>query len=626
MTFTLVLDEIRKNMAAIIGDLGVSEIGYSVEPAKPEFGDVTCNAPFLLSRHLKRPPPEIAVQISETYRDMESPLVSGIKAHPSGYLNFTANMGVLGGIIIRDSVSDGYGAADIGKSSRVVVEHTSVNPNKALHIGHVRNIVIGDTLARILAKANYDVRVLNYVDDLGQQVADIVLGFQRLGFPEEPPAGTKFDHYCGDQVYVRTTEQYDKDPGLRQAGRDILKEIEEGESETAAFADRVTKRVLAAQLQTCWNLSVTYDCLNYESQIIRSGLWSTIFEKLKSMNLIDLESEGENAGCWVIRGRPNEADKVIVRSNGTVTYMAKDIPYAAWKLGLVEDPFSYAEYAARQPGPRTLWQTTLDGTGKKKDFAGDMVITVIDSRQARLQDIITVLMNKFKSLRGAYVHLGYESVTLSPETARDLGVETGRQMQMSGRRGLYVSADAVYDMLVAKASAETRKRNPDLPDSEIAEIARAISVGTLRYEMIRQDLDKTISFDLAQSLSLEGDTASYIQYTHARASRILEKAGIRPDFEADCALLEDEYERALIRQIGMLGEAVGSSASNLSPKGIARYCHDLAVAFNSFYEHVKVLDSDSPELVNARVCLVSSFSMTLEKALELLGIAAPRRM
>lgn len=626
MTFTLVLDEIRKNMATIIRDLGISDIHYAVEPAKPEFGDVTCNAPFLLSRHLKRPPPEIAAQISEKYRHMKSPLVSGVEAHRSGYLNFTVNMSVLGGIIIRDSVRDGYGATDIGKSSKVVVEHTSVNPNKALHIGHVRNIVIGDTLARILSKANYNVRVLNYVDDLGQQVADIVLGFKKLGFPEEPPTDTKFDHYCGDQVYVRTTERYDEDPGLRQAGMDVLKEIEDGESETAAFADRVTKRVLAAQLRTCWNLSVTYDCLNYESQIIRSGLWSTIFEKLKLMNLVELESEGENAGCWVVRGGPNEADKVIVRSNGTVTYMAKDIPYAAWKLGLVDDPFRYTEYAAGQPGPRVLWQTTLDETGKKKDFVGDRVITVIDSRQARLQGIITVLMNKFKSLHGAYVHLGYESVTLSPDTARDLGVETKRGMQMSGRRGLYVSADAVYDMLVAKTSAETRKRNPDLPDPEIAGIARTVSVGALRYEMIKQDLDKTISFDLAQSLSLEGDTAAYIQYTYARASRILERAGVRPDFDADCALLKSEHERSLIRQIGMFGEAVGSSASNLSPKGIARYCHDLAVAFNSFYEHVKVLSSGSPALTGARICLVSSFAVTLKNALSLLGIDAPVRM
>jgi len=627
LAFTLVLDEIKNNMEKVLSKLGVSGVSYSVEPAKPGFGDATCNVSFLLSRQLKKAPQEIARQVAEKYRSLDSKLVSSVDAHISGYVNFGANMGALGEIIIKNSAGDDYGAADVGKSSKIVVEHTSVNPNKALHIGHVRNIVIGDTVSRILRKANYDVAVLNYIDDSGLQVADVVLGFRKLGFPEEPPANTKFDHYCGDEVYVKTTERYAEQPELEEARKDILKEIEEGTSETAVFADSVTKRVLDGQLRTCWNLSVTYDCLNYESQIIRSGLWDTIFEKLRSMNLIELENEGKNAGCWVIRGDAKEEDKVIVRSNGTATYIAKDIPYAAWKLGLVDDPFYYKEYGARQPGNQVLWQTTLDDTGVKKEFRGDKVVTVIDSRQSRLQKIVTVLMGKFKSSADAYVHLGYESVTLSPDTAKTIGIETGgKQTQMSGRKGLYVNADAVYDMLLERSYAETKKRNPDLSGPEVLYIAKTVSVGTLRYEMIKQDLDKMISFDLAKSLSLEGDTASYIQYAHARASRILEKAGAPPDFDADYSLLDGEYERGLIRQIGLFGSAVSDSARNLSPKGIARYCHDLAVAFNSFYEHVKVLDSDSPELVNARVCLVSSFSMTLEKALELLGIAAPRRM
>ncbi len=627
MTFALVLDEIKNNIEKILSELGVSGVAYSVEPARPGFGDVTCNVPFLLSKHLKKAPREIARQVSAKYQSLDSRLVSGVDAHPSGYVNFAVNMSALGEIIIKNSASDDYGSVDVGRSSRTVVEHTSVNPNKALHIGHVRNIVVGDTVSRILRKANYDVTVLNYVDDSGLQVADIVLGFKRLGFSEEPPPNTKFDHYCGDEVYVKTAKKYAERPDLEHARKDILKEIEEGDSETAAFADSVTRRVLKGQLQTCWNLSASYDCLNYESQIIRSGLWAEIFEKLRSMGLIELEGEGKNSGCWVIRGDGREDDKVLVRSNGTATYIAKDIPYAAWKLGLVGDPFSYEEYDARQPGDRILWQTTLNDTGIKKEFKGDRVVTVIDSRQSRLQKIITVLMDKFKSSAGAYVHLGYESVTLSPDTARALGIKAeGRQTQMSGRKGLYVSADAVYDMLVEKSSAETRKRNPDLPDSKVMDIAKTVSVGTLRYEMIRQDLDKIIIFDLAKSMSLEGDTAPYIQYTHARASRILEKAGARPNFDADYSLLESQYERDLIKQIGLFGGAVGDSARNLSPKVIARYCHELAVLFNSFYEHVRVLDPDDSELTCARICLVSSFGMTLRKALALLGITAPDRM
>jgi len=330
----------------------------------------------------------------------------------------------------------------------------------------------------------------------------------------------------------------------------------------------------------------------------------------------------------VIRGEGKEEDKVIVRSNGTATYIAKDIPYAAWKLGLLEDPFNYKKYKKVQTGSRTLWQTTLDDSEKtKQNFAGDKVITVIDSRQARLQKIITTLIAKFKSQSDAYVHLGYESVTLSADTAKTLGLDTkGRQAQMSGRKGLYVNADSVYDLLKSKTTEETAKRNPEMNSSEIEKIAHQISVGTLRYEMIKQDLDKIIVFDLTKSLSLEGDTAPYIQYTHARATRIIEKSEQNPSMDVDFSLLTDPNEINLVRMIGLFDLQVRDAAKNLSPKVISRYCHDLAVAFNSFYERVKVLDLADKNLVKSRLCLVNSFKITIERALDLLGFVAPDRM
>ena len=236
-------------------------------------------------------------------------------------------------------------------------------------------------------------------------------------------------------------------------------------------------------------------------------------------------------------------------------------------------------------------------------------------------------MGKFKSVSDAYVHLGYESVTLSSETAKTLGLDTdGKQAQMSGRKGLYVSADSVYEILKNKTKDETKKRHSEMDASEIETIAHFISVGTLRYEMIKQDLDKIITFDLTKSLSLEGDTASYIQYTHARASRILEKSSHKPSIDIDFSLLSEESEINLIKTIGLFDLQVRDAAKNLSPKVIARYCHNLAVTFNSFYEHVKVLDIDDENLEHSRICLVNSFKITIEKALDLLGIIAPDRM
>jgi arginyl-tRNA synthetase len=627
MTFKILLEEIHLNIQKIIDELELPQVSFVVEPTKLNFGDVTCNVSFLLAKHLKKKPYEVAKIISEKYQPYLGKLIKKVDAHQSGYINFFANYSQLNAIILKASVKDDYGFLDLGKKSRIVVEHTSVNPNKALHIGHVRNIIIGDTVARILRQTNFDVKVLNYIDDSGLQVADIIVGFKYGGFSENPPPGQKFDQYCGDVVYVKTTEKYSSNPKLEETRKKILQDLEDEKSDIAKFAEKITKKVLSEQLKTCWKLSASYDCLNFESQIIRSGLWKHVFEKMKEMKLTHLEKEGKNADCWVIKGEKNEEDKVLVRSNGTATYIAKDIPYAAWKLGLLPDPFYYTHYATQENG-KILWQTTLDkSTESKQDFTADKVLTIIDSRQSRLQKIITNLMSKFKSDEKAYVHLGYESVTLSSTTAKTLGIDTqGKNTQMSGRKGLYVNADSIIDLLEKKTFEETKKRNPELAEKILQQIAHDVAVGTIRYEMIKQDLDKIITFDLSKSMSLEGDTAPYIQYTHARASRILEKAGFVPNFGVSFELLDNEFEIALIKQIGKFDLQIADAANNFSPKVIARYCYTLAVTFNAFYEHVKVLDDKNKSLINERLCLVSSFKSTIHNALGLLGILSPNMM
>ncbi len=627
MGFRLLLEEIRKNLATILKAEGISESSLMLEPAKEGFGDVTCNVAFVAAKTLKKKPNEIAKLVAEKYSStFLGGLVDKVEAHQSGYLNFYANIPLLCKLIITASQKDDYGAIDIGGKSMVVVEHTSVNPNKALHIGHVRNVVVGDSIAKILAKANHGVKILNYVDDSGLQVADILVGFRTLGFSEVPPDGQKFDQYCGDVVYVKTTEKYSADPKLEQTRNQVLKDLEDGSSDMAKFAHRITAKVLADQLKTCWRLGAYYDCLNFESEIVHSKLWPIAFEKLKQMNLIRYEKEGKNKDCWVIPA-DGEEDKVLVRSNGTATYIAKDIPYAAWKLGLLDDPFYYKKYST-QENNKVLWQTTLEKTDEPRyDFSADKVITVIDSRQARLQNIITKLISRFASEKKSYIHLSYESVTLSSDTAKQLGLETqGKSAQMSGRKGLYVNADSILDELEQKTLQETKKRNPAMQDSELSVIAKRVAVATLRYEMVKQDLDKIITFDTTKSLSLEGDTASYIQYAYARAMRIAEKSGTTPNFDASYELLADSYEAGLVKLIGKFDLSVQDAANNLSPKVIAKYCYSLAVSFNAFYEHVRVLDIEDKKLLGARLCLIYAFMSCIEKALALIGIQTPSRM
>ena len=623
MVFLKLLENIRSKTTEILDTKNYEPVQFSVESAKPGFGDITCNVPFLLSKQLKKSPQEISNELSQMYNFDDMPQIKNVEPHPSGYLNFSIDYTKFNNLVISLSLQENYGKLEFGNNEKIVVEHTSVNPNKALHVGHIRNIILGDVVSKILKKANYDVKILNYVDDSGLQVADIIIGFTELGFSQESPDNEKFDHYCGDTVYVKTTEKYESDKELEGKRHEILKQIEDRSSEVSKIAQTITRKVLNEQLKTVWNLGVFYDCLNFESQIIHSKLWETIFEKLKSDNQIKYEDEGDNAGCWVIPA-DGEDDKILVRSNGVATYIAKDIPYAAWKLGLVDDPFYYKIHST-QKNSQILYETTLDGNDKL-NFSGSKVITVIDNRQIRLQKIVSGLMAKFKE-EGAYTHLGYESVTLSADTVKSLGLSVdGESTQMSGRKGLYVNADTVLETLTKRVYDESKSRNENLSESELQNIANTVAVGTIRYEMIKPDLDKIITFDLKNSLRLEGDTCSYIQYSYARASRILEKTQTKPNFNSGFELLSSEHEKNLIKKISMFDVHVNDSVNNLSPKVIAKYSYELAVTFSSFYEHVKVLASETPELLNARLCLVVSFQKTLKTSLDLLGIDAPERM
>ena len=623
MAFLNIINRVKENTSKIINEKGYDKVDFVVEYSRSGFGDITCNVAFLLAKNLKKSPQEIAQEFAAEYilgNDLEK-----VEAHKSGYLNFFINNNSFNNTVLPESLKENYGSIYIGKNSKLVVEHTSVNPNKALHIGHLRNVVIGDAVSRILSKANYDVKVLNYVDDSGLQVADIIVGFKFGGFSEAPPAGEKFANYCGDTVYVKTSAKYGSDKDLESRRHEILKELEDPTSETAKFGKTLTRKILADQLDTVWNLGASYDCLNFESEILYSKLWEKIFERMKSENLVRLEAEGDNIGCWILP-MENEDDKILVRSNGVATYVAKDIPYAAWKLGVLNDPFNYAKYTT-QPNGKILYETTLEETQiPKQSFAANKVITVIDNRQTNLQKIVTNLMSKFKP-ESYYVHLGYEAVTLSSETARLLGNKTdGKDVQMSGRKGLYVNADEIIEKLEKRIFLESKERNDDLDDASLCKISHDVAVGTIRYELIKPDLGKIITFDINTSLKLDGDTCSYIQYSCVRAVRILEKSGTEPNFDVQFNQLNTEYETNLIKQIGLFEVFVNDAAKNYSPKVIAKYCYDLAVTFSSFYEHVKVLKAETPELINARLCLVLSFKLTLEKALDLLGITVPQRM
>ncbi|MFY3741864.1 MAG: arginyl-tRNA synthetase [Candidatus Nitrosomirales archaeon] len=637
MTFRLLISEVNSLLNDALVKLNFPSIDFAVgEPPRTELGDVYSNIAFQLSMKIKKKPPELAREIYDKViksylEEHKDSFIASAEPHPAGYLNFKANYAKLAYETLSRVRDPKYGVIDVGKGKRVLVEHTSVNPNKALHIGHVRNVVLGDAVYRILMYTNHETHVLNYVDDSGLQVADIIVGFKFANFSMETE--TKFDHYCGDVVYVKVNEMYEQDQALADKRRYVLREIEKHDSEIAKFARELTSKVLGEQLKTCWRLKARYDCLNFESQIIESKLWDKALESMKQKGIVKIEDDPESkySGCLVIKAGIEGEEKVLLRSDGTATYIAKDIPYAAWKIGLVPDPFTYHKYTTQYDNT-TLWASSLDSNndGNQKFHGADKAITVIDTRQSRLQNIISKVLAMLEASAERYLHLSYEVVALSADTAKMLGIEIGEKKfaHMAGRKGVYINADDVLDALHKKAYEEAKQRNPDADDIWLNAVAESIAIAAIRYGILKQDLDKTITFDITESLKLEGDTGPYLQYAHARACRILEKAEKHQTTinSAMAAMLKSDNEIALIKEISKFDIHVEDSAINISPKAIARYAYSLATQFNAFYEKVPVLHEKNVDLVNARLVLVQAFVLVIRNALNLLGIDALEKM
>lgn len=619
-------------------DRKINGINYSLtEPVNSEFGELTSNIAFHLAQRFRSEPYTMAKDLAEslsiqlTKQGSHGSLLGTIEAHPSGHLNFRANWDAYSKAIISEILDDSYGRFDFGKGKRIVIEHTSVNPNKALHVGHLRNMIIGDVIFRTLSAVNYDTSVFYYVDDSGLQVADIIVGFMYAGFPINPPdPSTKFDQYCGNEVYVKINDLYLERPDLQEKRQSVLRSIEEGSSEVSKFAKDISLRVLREQLKTCWGLKARYDLLNFESDIVASKLWEKTFKILVNKGKVFRETEGKNKGCWVIRGSDGDGDKILVRSNGTLTYLAKDMPYAAWKLGLFSDPFLYSPFSDQWDGS-ILWAETLDGSvgsPPKREFGGaDLIINIIDSRQSRLQNIISsTLSSVAKYDKGRYMHLSYEPVTLSSRTAKSLRIDIGKgSAHMSGRKGIYVGADQVMEILYKKAKEEIQDRHPNMTESELSDISKSLGRAAIRYNLIKQDLERPIVFDLDESLSLEGDSGPYLQYAFARSQRLLEKGKPVHQSISSFSLLH-EKELNLIRELSKTDLVIEQCSSEMNPKLIARHAHRLAVAFNLFYEHVPILKEANESLVSARLLLVRAFNIVMRLTFGYLGIDPLNRM
>lgn len=633
--------------------------GHAVErvvltaPPRLELGDLATPLAIELARPLKKAPRAIAEAI---VAELELPsLVRSVSVEGAGYLNFRLDRGGVMAEMMKEPL-----ARPLRAGERVIVEHTNINPNKAAHIGHLRNAVLGDTLVRCLRWLGHHVETQNYIDDTGVQVADVVVGFQHLlgEGPEQVRAriddqAHRFDYFCWD-LYSRVGRHYEENPEAVALQKETLHSIEKHEGMTAELGAMVAEAIVRWHVRTALRLSIEYDVLTKESDIIQLNFWSRAFEKLKESGAVVLETEGKHAGCWVMRLTDSpeftgmeEPDKILVRSNGTVTYVGKDIAYQLWKFGLIDRTFGYREFLRYEDG-RVLWETTTEaGESNAPRFGNaDRVYNVIDVRQAYLQKVVREGLRQLGHAAEAEksIHFAYEMVALTPATARALGIEVSDEdaqrafLEMSGRKGIGVKADDLMDELERKASeAVTRSgrgESAGLSGSDLEKLTRQIAVAALRYFMLKFGRNKVLAFDFAEALTFEGDSGPYLQYSTVRADNIFRKMaerGVQVDLgehAIDLLASGDVPDEIwdLIRAIADTPQVVGRAVDSLELSMVTRHALELAQKFNHFYHRFPVLSEEDPDERTRRAACADLFRRSMREIFDLIGLEVPDRM
>jgi arginyl-tRNA synthetase len=658
---------------------GVADVpAFAVEvPPTRALGDLAVAVAFQLARTLRKAPKAIAQDLAQALGPI--PGIARVVATANGYLNLYLERPAFFLARVRGLVPSERAAA-----GKTIVEHTAINPNKAAHIGHLRNATLGDTLVRALTFRGTPVETQNYIDDTGVQVADVIVGFHELerrtlDDVKAIADTTRFDYYCWD-LYSKVTEWYDGDQARLAIRAAVLRDLEHGGNDTAAMGAFIVERIVRAHLGTMARLNIGYDLLTYEGDILRLHFWAHAFETLKAQGAIFLQTEGKLAGCWVMRieedssapaaaegsggsagarsaseggDDPEQREKVIVRSNGVVTYVGKDLANQFWKFGLLGLDFRYRRFGA-QPLGRQLWATTSgdDEPGAPPFGQARRIYNVIDSRQMYLQALLSQALRTLGHATEAEnsIHFSYEMVALSHATARELGYESATDVEaakkpfveVSGRKGLGVKIDDLLDLLTTKATAEVAGRNPELAAEDCRRTGAQIAVGAIRYFMLKFSRGKLIVFDIEEALSFEGETGPYLQYAVVRAGNILRKleeregvseaevlASLDQAAADEITVQADEATHdlwAVVFEASRLDEVVESVVRSLEFSGLAKYAFGLAQTFNAFYHRYPILNEEQADRKRWRAAGVSYVRAQLTRALDLMGIDVPNRM
>jgi arginyl-tRNA synthetase len=670
--YKAVEERIRKALKRHIHERYKTDVPVIIErPPKLQMGEAASPVCFELAKQLKKPPRALAQEIANSLKPIEG--VARIEVAGGGYLNAFFNRAAFLRSACAQAGREAVTAAL--NSPKTVVEHTSINPNKAAHIGHVRNAVLGDTFARMLRHAGRRVEVQNYIDNTGVQVADVVLGFLHLekkSLEEVRVLATapRFDYLCWD-LYTRVTHFLEEDKARLALRGQMLKEIEEGHGDAAKMGEIVSTAIVGCHLRTLDRLGIDYDLLSRESEILHMKFWDAAFALLKERGTIQYATSGKNAGCWVMqltseqgasREKPEEGEepteeaeaKIIVRSNGTVTYVGKDIAHHLWKFGLLDRDFHYRRFHTHPDG-HEAWVTSSDADDPGAPAFGHAheVFNVIDSRQAYPQQVVVAGLRGlgYNDEADHLKHFAYNVVALTPRCALEMGYEIPPEdakrpfIEVSGRKGQGVKADDLLDRLEASARAEVDARHSDAPEAERAAIGHAVAIGALRYFLLRFTRSTVIAFDFKDALSFEGETGPYVQYAVVRINGILRKgAEVEPSVAGEDAANVARFKNGeldaarfleapacddlwdLVLLAGSLGARIETAIGGQEPAFIAKYAFELAQAFNVFYHKHHILSEKDAEKRAFLLLLTSLVRDQLVAALGLMGITAPDKM
>jgi arginyl-tRNA synthetase len=624
------------------------------QPPNVGLGEYALPLSFELAKKLRKPPRKIAEEIVAGLGHV--PGFEKFEVAGAGYINARLNREAAARMLLQPKPVARTGSAT-GK--KILVEHTSINPNKAAHVGHLRNSILGDTFVRLLQAAGAHVDVQNYIDNTGVQVADVVVGFlflEKKGKSEiealiaaSGPPPRSFDYYCWD-LYARVSQWYEESKENLKLRLKTLHDIEQGGNEAAEIGNLISNAIIRRHLETMQRLGIEYDFLPQESEILHLHFWESAFAQLKEKGVLYFETEGKNKGCWVMKRAgskaaaeategPDEDAKVIVRSNNTVTYVGKDIAYHLWKFGLLGRDFGYQRFY-RYPEGREVWISAESGETDHPHFGGvNAIYNVIDFRQEDPQN------NVIEALRGLgyaeqaenHHHFSYAFVVLTPRCAEELGYELSAEdkerpfIEISGRKGFGVKADDLIDALIAAAQKEVDSRHPEMSHAERRSTASQIAIGALRYFMLKFTKTSVIAFDFKEALSFEGETGPYAQYAIVRASNIFRKAGLSAEEilsgEIDLRFLKEDDELwELWLRSGQLSSMVEQSIATTEPAYAAKYAFQLAQLFNNFYHKHHILTEEDSARKGFLLATAAVVRQALVRSLELMGIAAPSVM